>query len=222
MKVKICGITRLEDALQAVEAGADLIGYNFYPPSPRCISLTKCERIQAGLQGRGIDILTVGVFVNAPPSEVASVLDGCGLDLAQLHGGESLQDLKVLGERAFKALRPASRLEAQAQYMRLPARQEPPAALIDAYKPGQFGGTGQTGDWGIALTLSARAPILLAGGLTPLNVAESIRQVHPWGVDVASGVESEPGQKDAGKVLAFIQAAHQAAEEIILEVHRND
>jgi phosphoribosylanthranilate isomerase len=207
MKIKICGITNLDDALAAIEAGADMLGFNFYPKSPRCITTEACAEIQASITNRQSSINTVGVFVNAPADEITAVLDQCGLDLAQLSGDEPVKTLAALGERAFKALRlldPESAAEALAL---IPSRTSPPAYLVDAYRPGEYGGTGQTADWGLASDLAQRAPVLLAGGLTPDNVAEAVRQVHPWGVDVASGVEASPGKKDAGKVREFIRNA---------------
>jgi len=205
LTVKICGLTTLEDALAAVEAGADLLGFNFYPPSPRYISPAECARLAAELRKRGCSARLVGVFVNASAGEIEAILDGCALDLAQLSGDEGPELVQRLGKRAFKAIRPAGPSEPD-----YPARAEPPAYLIDAYRPGEYGGTGQTGDWRLAAELARRAPILLAGGLRSENVAAAVQQVHPWGVDVASGVESAPGRKDPDKMRAFIQSAREA------------
>ena len=222
MKIKICGITNLEDALLAVQAGADLLGFNFYPKSPRYIDPPTCAAICSHLARSDPQIRRVGVFVNLPAKAVLGILDTCGLQLAQLSGDESLSDLNVLTGRAFKAVR----LSADSFTLRdgqmdlteengldayLEARKnEAPAALVDASVPGKFGGTGQTADWGLAASLARRAPILLAGGLTPENVAEAVRKVRPWGVDVASGVEAGPGKKDPVKIRAFIQNARSA------------
>ncbi len=209
MKVKICGLTSLEDALAACEAGADLLGFNFYSASPRYILPVHCSRLVEGLRQRGCTALLVGVFVNSNASQVSAILDECHLDLAQLSGDESPRTLAQLGERAFKALRPTDRLELEASLQRFPPRSQAPAWLIDAYRPGAYGGTGQLACWDLAASLAARAPILLAGGLNPDNVAEAVSQVWPWGVDVASGVESSPGKKDAAKIAAFIKTAKQ-------------
>ena len=209
MKIKICGITHLDDALAAVEAGADMLGFNFYPPSPRHIERTTCIRLVQAIRGRGLTATMVGVFVNTPPAEVGRILDECGLDLAQLSGDEPPGDLALLGKRAFKAIRPrdaAQAVELAAVYRH---RAAPPALLADASAgAGRFGGTGQTADWGAAALLAARGPILLAGGLRPDNVAAAIAAVQPWGVDVASGVESSLGRKDEAKMRAFVRAAH--------------
>ena len=122
-------------------------------------------------------------------------------------GDEPPELLTILGDRAFKALRPASAAALNTALTLVPPRFQPPAVLMDAYHPGVFGGTGQKADWSLACDLARLKPILLAGGLTPENVAEAVRQVQPWGVDVASGVESTPGKKDAARVAAFIRAA---------------
>jgi phosphoribosylanthranilate isomerase len=205
MQIKICGIIALDDALAAADAGADLLGFNFYPPSPRYIEPQACARLVAALRSRGIGITTVGVFVNAPPAEVAAILDACGLDLAQLHGDEPPEALTDLGGRAFKAIRPATPAEGEALAAAY-ARRVPPALLVDACHPGLFGGSGQAADWGLAAALAATHPILLAGGLRPDNVAAAIARVQPWGVDVASGVETSPGRKEPTKMVEFMRA----------------
>jgi phosphoribosylanthranilate isomerase len=210
MKVKICGITNLGDAQAALEVGADLLGFNFYPTSPRFIQPKECARILDVLERGGLRtdrVTMVGVFVNATLAEVRGVLDACDLDLAQLSGDEPPEMLSALSERAFKALRPADTSALERSLALYPRRSAPPAWLVDAYRPGAFGGTGQVADWSLAAGLAARAPIFLAGGLTPENVGAAARQVRPWGVDVASGVESAPGRKDREKMIAFIRAA---------------
>jgi len=207
MNVKICGITTLDDALAAVEAGGDMLGFNFYPPSPRYIEPAACTLMVAALRARGASTTMVGVFVNMPPGRVAAILDECGLDLAQLSGDEPPSDLMMLGERAFKGIRPGDAAEAVALAARYVVRIAPPVLLVDASAgAGQFGGTGQIGDWDAAAAAAVH-PILLAGGLRPENVAAAIAAVKPWGVDVASGVESSPGRKDAAKMRAFVRAA---------------
>jgi len=208
MRVKICGLTSYEDAAAAVEAGADMLGFNFYPPSPRCIHPEDCRawvaRLRAAFSQR---VVMVGVFVNASAAEVQAILDICGLDLAQLSGDESPETLQALGERAFKALRPASPQDLTASVSRYPLCSTLPTWLIDAFRPGEYGGTGQTADWSLARELARQFPVMLAGGLRPENVDQAIAQVRPWGVDVASGVEYAPGCKDHDKMAAFIQAA---------------
>jgi phosphoribosylanthranilate isomerase len=215
MKVKICGLTNLEEALQAAEAGADMLGFNFYPPSPRYLTATQCSRMIAGLHKHGVHITTVGIFVNTPPKEIASLLDSCGLDLAQLSGDEPAEDLQSLGERAFKALHPGKTRDFLEVFQVYRSRKNPPVCLVDAYRAGAYGGTGQTANWELARSLAREQPILLAGGLTPANVGKAIAQVRPWGVDVASGVETSPGRKDLQKIRAFIQAARHPIQEPI-------
>lgn len=210
MKVKICGLTSLADALAAVDAGADMLGFNFYPPSPRSLDPAAARRIIQALRDRSVGVLMVGVFVNEAPERVLQVISDCGLDAAQLSGDEPLEDLTLIGSRAFKAIRPAdeqSALELVEKYARTGP---PPAFLLDARVTGLYGGTGQTADWALANRLSRHYPLLLAGGLTPENLPLALQQVQPWGVDVASGVESSPGKKDAGRLAAFIQAAQQS------------
>jgi phosphoribosylanthranilate isomerase len=222
VKVKVCGITSRADAQAAVRAGADLLGFIFFPQSPRYVTPERAREILNAVAPRQAGVLTVGVFVNEPPETVAQVLDFCGLDLAQLHGEEPPEALGLdrggkspLRGRAYKALRPRSleeALELAHNYAPAPPRRgggRLPAFLLDAYHPRLRGGTGQTGDWSIAASLAGRYPLLLAGGLSPANVAQAVREVRPWGVDAASGVEQAPGQKDHAALRAFIAAARQ-------------
>lgn len=213
MKIKICGLTNLDDALAATEMGADLLGFNFYPDSPRYITPEACARLLAALRLHGSSTPAVGVFVNADRSEVRRVVAACELDMVQLHGDEPPDFLAALGVPAFKAVRPRTTDEAQSARVRYAARATPPALLVDAFQPGLYGGTGAIGDWSAAAALAGQAPILLAGGLTPENVALAIAQVHPWGVDVASGVESSPGHKDQARMAAFVAAVRRGIEE---------
>ena len=211
MKVKICGITSLEDARAAVEAGADMLGFNFYMLSPRHTTPETCARITAALRGAGVGM--VGVFVNHSVEQISAIMAGWGLDQAELSGNEPAETptvLSGLGVRAFKALRPSGPEDLRRSLGRFLPPREAPAWLVDAYRAGEYGGTGATADWSLAAELAARAPLMLAGGLRPENVAEAVRQVRPWGVDVASGVESAPGKKDAQRMAAFIQAARSA------------
>ena len=216
LRIKICGLTNLDDALAAAEAGADLLGFIFYAKSPRAVDARTVAQIirelKHGSQPRltpHVSLRTVGVFVNPSLEQVVRTLDECGLDLAQLHGEETPELLTALPGRAFKALRPRDAAEAASQATRFahlgPA--DGPDLLVDAYHSTLRGGAGQTGDWQLAAGLAGQHRLLLAGGLTPDNVAQAIAQVRPWGVDVASGVEAAPGRKDHGRLRAFIAAA---------------
>jgi len=198
-KIKICGIKTVEDALAAMHAGADLIGFNFYPKSPRYIDVGQCRDIMAVMRKYG-QLTYVGVFVNASAKEVYATLETAALTLAQLHGNETVQMIQSLNGKAFKAFRGIP------QIVDGFARQEAPALLVDASVKGVYGGTGETADWSAAAILAQQYPLLLAGGLTPGNVTEAVQRVRPWGVDVASGVESAPGVKDPAKIKAFVQA----------------
>jgi phosphoribosylanthranilate isomerase len=218
MKVKICGIRTVEDALAVIEAGADMLGFNFYPDSPRYITPGDCMRLvvrlETALREEIYDVVMVGVFVNQSHEFIHAVFRDCHLDLVQLAGDEPPEILESLGESSFKALRPASMESLEEDVLRYPPRKTAPAWLVDSYRKGQYGGTGETGDWAMARVLAKRAPILLAGGLNADNVAEAIRQVGPWGVDVASGVESAPGVKDPHKVRDFIRAVRSFQQEV--------
>jgi phosphoribosylanthranilate isomerase len=198
-KIKICGIKTIDDALAAMEAGADLIGFNFYPKSPRYIDVGMCRNIMSIMRRYG-QILYVGVFVNASVEEIHATMQTCGLDLAQLHGDETSKVLQALDDKAFKAFRGIPQSVAGF------ANQDAPAFLVDASVKGVYGGSGVTADWNGAAELAKKYPLLLAGGLTPENVADAVQQVKPWGVDVASGVECRPGEKDANKMKAFVKA----------------
>ncbi len=204
-RVKICGITRLEDALLAAEMGADYLGFNFYSGSKRYIESGTCRQISAELNRRGFRIQKVGVFVNANLAEIEAILADCRLDLAQLSGDEPPDMLAGLGERGFKAIRPHSLDEARREALKLHVRNTPPALLVDAHQGGGYGGTGQTADWDTAAELARQYPLFLAGGLTPENLSQALSRVRPWGVDVASGVERMPGIKDQAKMTAFIK-----------------
>jgi phosphoribosylanthranilate isomerase len=230
MKVKICGITTLADALAAIDAGAELLGFNCYPQSPRYIAPQACTQIVSAItdyvlrianptKRKTHSVILIGVFVNAPAAEITATLDACGLHLAQLHGDEPPEMLAALGKRAFKALRPVD-ADALANALRnYPPRSDAPTYLIDAYHPTMYGGAGQIGNWSLATMLAEQSPVLLAGGLTPANVATAVAQVMPWGVDVASGVESSPGVKDHAKMRAFIQNAKKANQQKSKGIH---
>jgi len=190
----------LNDALAAIEAGADYLGFNFYRRSVRFIEKRACAEMTSVLKKEHTQIKLVGVFVNALVEEIKDILDTCSLDLAQLHGDETAEMLKALDGKAYKAFRGIP--ESLDGFV----RSESPAFLVDASVKGVYGGSGVTADWNGAAELAQKYPLLLAGGLTPENVAEAVRQVKPWGVDVASGVESAPGEKDASKMKAFVRA----------------
>ncbi|MCX7691596.1 phosphoribosylanthranilate isomerase [Thermoflexus sp.] len=225
--VKICGITTLEDARIAVAAGADALGFVFYPKSPRFISPEQAAAIAAALRREAPWVRQVGVFVNEPVHRVREWMEAIGLDWAQLHGDEPPEAVAALADRAYKVLRlrpPASegRLED-------PPDPEPyrgqlpdgPTLGVDAWHPAAYGGTGWRADWEIAATWARIHRLLLGGGLSPENIVEAILRVRPWGVDVSSGVEREPGRKDAGKVQAFIARARQAFQSLRVG-HRSD
>jgi phosphoribosylanthranilate isomerase len=202
-RIKICGIKTIKDAVAAIEAGADLIGFNFYPKSPRYVEVGMCRNIMSVVRQRG-RVACVGVFVNASLAEIYATMDTCGLGLAQLHGDETPEFMKALAGHAYKAFRGIPTAIEGFE------RQDVPAFLVDAAVKGLYGGSGITADWDGAAKLAKQYPLLLAGGLTPENVADAVRQVMPWGVDVASGVESAPGEKDAGKMVEFVKAVRAA------------
>lgn len=217
VKVKICGIRTLDEALAVIEAGADILGFNFYPNSPRYIKPGDCMRLVVRLETLMREdmakMILVGVFVNAVPAFIHAVFRDCHLDNIQLSGDEPPEVLVQLGERAFKVLRPTTEEELFQAVSRYPKRTMAPEWLIDTYRPGQYGGTGQPVDWNLARKLADQSPIILAGGLRPDNVQVALRQVRPWGVDVASGVESAPGVKDPIKVAEFVKAVRAFTEE---------
>ena len=199
-KIKICGIKTLEDALAAIDAGVDYLGFNFYRRSVRFIEKRACAEITSVLKKEHSRIKLVGVFVNSLVEEIKDILDTCSLDMAQLHGDETAEMLKALDGKAFKAFRGIP--ESIDGFV----RSESPVFLVDASVKGVYGGSGVTADWNGAAELAQKYPLLLAGGLTPENVAEAVRRVKPWRVDVASGVESAPGEKDASKMKALVKA----------------
>ena len=200
--IKICGITTPADALQAADLGATHLGLNFYAGSPRAVNFFQAQAISRAVRLRQNPPVLVGVFVNEDPSVMQAALDYAYLDLAQLSGDEPPEVFDALAGRAYRAYRLAPG-EALTPTQVRPA---PPALLLDANLKGQYGGTGHTTDWSTAAVLARHYPLFLAGGLTPANVADAITAVQPWGVDVASGVESAPGVKDPEKLAAFIAA----------------
>jgi phosphoribosylanthranilate isomerase len=205
-KIKICGIKTVTDALAAMDAGADMIGFNFYPKSPRYVEVGMVRNIMSVVRQDG-RAKSVGVFVNASVAEILATMETLGLNLAQLHGDETIDMLNQLDGKGFKAFRGIP--ESVAGFV----RSEAPAFLVDASVKGVYGGSGITADWDGAAELAKKYPLLLAGGLTPENVAEAVRRVQPWGVDVASGVESAPGEKDARKMKAFVRVVRLASRD---------
>lgn len=220
MKVKICGVKTYDDAMRIIDAGADLIGFNFYPESPRYITPGDCMRLtvrlETALRDRLAKVMLIGVFVNSERDNMHAIFRDCHLDMIQLSGDEPPEVLEYLGERAYKVVRPTSADELARIVETYPLRKLAPAWMVDTYRPGEYGGTGQTADWSLARQLAREMPIVLAGGLRADNVAEAIRQVNPWGVDVASGVESAPGVKDMEKVRQFIHAVRACTQEVAL------
>lgn len=205
--VKICGITRPEDAEMCVRAGARWLGLNFWPEAPRGVDRLRGRVVAAAARRADPSVVLVGVFVNQPARDIEAVVDAVGLDLVQLHGDESPEFTRRFGDRAIKALRPAGEHE-------LPEldRFACPSILLDS-RSGAYGGSGVVGDWPLAARAvrASGKQIVLAGGLTPDNVADAVRAVRPFAVDVASGVESAPGVKDPDRVARFVRAALEAA-----------
>jgi phosphoribosylanthranilate isomerase len=199
VRIKICGITNIEDALMAVEAGADALGFVFFQGSLRFILPEQAADIIRILPPF---VQTVGLFVNEEQATVNLLSDQCGLDIVQLHGEESPEYCQAVNRRVIKAFRvkDASTLEETTSY-------RVAGCLLDAWSPAAYGGTGTTFNWDIAAKAAASQRIILAGGLTPENVSEAIKLVRPYAVDVSSGVESAPGRKDASLVRKFISVA---------------
>lgn len=199
VKVKICGITNIEDALHAAGCGADALGFVFFEKSPRCLTPEAARGIIAKLPPF---VAAVGLFVNESPERIRQIADFCGLDLLQLHGDEGPADCDYAPRRVVKALRvkDAASLEGHAAYA-------VSALLLDAWVVGAYGGTGERFNWELAAAVARQRPVILAGGLTAENVAEAVRTVRPYGVDVSSGIEASPGKKDPAKVEAFIRNA---------------
>ena len=199
-RVKICGITSVADGRAAVEAGADAIGFIFYEKSPRCVALETAAEISKSLPPF---VMRVGVFVNAPEEFVTRAIADCGLTMLQFHGDETPDFCTQFGLMSMKAFR----MHGPETLEELP-KYETDAYLLDAYSSTTLGGSGEKFNWDLAVEAQKFGkPIFLAGGLTPGNVADAIRKVRPFGVDVSSGVERAPGKKDHEKVKTFIAAA---------------
>ncbi len=209
VRVKVCGLTSVADALACAAAGVDRVGLNFHPGSPRRIDPGLAAEIVAALPA---SCVAVGLFVDRPPDEVARVAERVGVTDVQLHGSEPAEDLVALSHlrviRAFR-LGDDAAVEAMIDYLRHATRlgRPPDSVLVDGYVAGQAGGTGQSISTVLLDCLPPLPRLVLAGGLTPENVAGRVARVRPWMVDVASGVESSPGHKDAARVAAFVAAA---------------
>lgn len=202
MDVKICGLTNLDDARAALEAGADYLGFVLYPKSPRGITMVKLARIADSLPR---EARLVGIFVNESRETVERVASVCRLHAVQIHGDESPETFAGLAWPVWRAVR-----WQDAGWRPAPGGWSAERYVADAPSPG-YGGTGECGDWTAAAALARQQRVMLAGGLTPDNVVAAIRAVHPLGVDVASGVEQAPGRKDVRKVEAFVRRAREAA-----------
>ncbi len=202
-RIKICGITSASDARAAAAAGADAIGLVFYPPSPRAVTPAQAAEIVRALPPF---VTAVGLFVDPAPAEVEATLAACPLGLLQFHGDEPPGLCERFGRPYLKAIRVRAGvdlLESLAPYGAAAGW------LLDAYRPGEYGGTGATFDWGL-IPRGLGRPVVLSGGLTPENVAEAVRRVRPWAVDVSSGVESAKGIKDAARIAAFVAGVRHA------------
>ena len=203
VRSKICGITRIEDALAAVEAGADAIGLVFYGKSPRAVGV---EQAAAIVQALPPFVTTVGLFVDMPRDQLQQLLQRLPLDLLQFHGDESPADCEAHGRPYIKALRVRPGEDVAAAMAPYSGAR---GILLDTFVEGVPGGTGASFDWSLVPENAAK-PIILAGGLDADNVAAAIRQVRPYAVDVSGGVEASKGIKDAGKIRAFVQAVRDA------------
>jgi phosphoribosylanthranilate isomerase len=200
VRIKICGVTNLEDARLAADLGAHALGFIFYPKSPRAVRPEVAREIIDNLPPF---IMTVGVFVDEEAAMVRGIAETAGLDWVQLHGKESPEYCRSLGRRVIKGFR----IKDPSSLALLPDyRGSVQAFLLDTYKAGTAGGTGETFDWALARRAGELGPIILAGGLTPANVAPAIQAAQPAAVDVASGVEAEPGKKDPEKLKKFFEA----------------
>ncbi len=199
VKLKVCGITSLADALAAVDCGAVYLGFNFYQKSPRYIAPSAASEIIERLPR---EIITVGVFVNEPrPEKVIEILQTSGAQMAQLHGDEDARYCESVGAtRVIKALRAGRDFEAR-NVLEYPAA----AILLDAYDKNLYGGTGKTANWDIAREAATLTKLFLAGGISPENIADAVRAVKPFAVDVNSGVESAPGRKEVAKLQKIAQ-----------------
>ena len=199
VKVKVCGMTSLKDALVAVEVGADAVGFIFYKKSPRSVTMKTVREIVLELPPF---VDTVGVFVDETAEQINKIADYCNLDIIQLHGDESPTFCKKIRRKVIKAFRIKDM-----QSVKKISNFQVSGFLLDTFSENLHGGTGKVFDWNLALPAKKFGPVIMAGGLTPNNVQQAVRQIRPYGVDVCSGVESEPGIKDHKKVRAFLNNA---------------
>jgi phosphoribosylanthranilate isomerase len=203
LTIKICGITNVDDGIAAAQAGANAVGFMFYEASPRHVTIDAVEEIARQLPTH---VMRVGVFVNADAGFVFSAMTRCLLNLLQFHGDEPSDFCRQFGAMSMKAFKIKD-----AQSLELLPSYHTDAFLLDSCVPGMQGGTGEKFNWDLAIEAKKLGrPIFLAGGLTPQNVAEAVRAVRPFGIDVSSGVESAPGRKDHAKIREFIRAARNA------------
>jgi phosphoribosylanthranilate isomerase len=203
IKIKICGITSLDDALAAAAAGADALGFNFYKKSPRCIEPQKAAEIIEQLPPF---IVPVGIFVNEREDRIREILASTGIQAVQFHGDESPEFCQRFGGRVIKAFQVKDKESLQNM-----AHYRVGAFLLDSYRDDVRGGTGVAFDWHLAVVAKTFGKVILAGGLTPENVAEAVKLVQPYGVDVAGGVEKEKGVKDHAKLKKFITEVRRAS-----------
>ena len=205
-RVKICGITRVEDAVSAVNAGVDAIGLVFYAPSPRYVTVAQAQLIMAAIPPF---VSVVGLFVNAPQTEIESVLSKVRLHIVQYHGDETESDCQQINLPYYKAIR----VKADTNLLQCEvAFSSAQALLLDTYSEAAVGGTGQVFDWSL-IPKNLTKPVILAGGLTQYNVAAAIQQARPYAVDVSGGVEQSKGIKDAAKMAEFLQAVAKSRSE---------
>lgn len=207
-RIKICGLTRPEDAVAAVQAGADAVGLVFYPPSPRAVDIETAASVVAAVPAF---VTVTALFVNPTVDEVQKVLDSVRIDLLQFHGDEEDDFCRQFRHPYIKAIRVRQASDVVASCMRFPGAL---AVLLDSYKPGIPGGTGETFDWSLVPQAQTK-PIILAGGLTAENVAAAITQVRPFAVDVSGGVEAAKGIKDHGKITAFVDEVYRVDQQSI-------
>lgn len=212
IKIKICGVTTVEDVAFAAACGVDALGLNFYPKSPRFLSTAQAEDL---LEEWPMFVSAVGLFVDTPDDTIRETMSRHGLHAAQTYPKESESSTldRTTHIPAFR-VQDRSTLAIVSEYV---SRHRPAAVLLDSFVPGSMGGTGHPAPWELLAGFDPGVPVILAGGLTPDNVAEAVRIVKPWGVDVASGVEAAPGKKDRGKVRAFIQTVRAVETSISLE-----
>jgi phosphoribosylanthranilate isomerase len=199
IKVKICGITNLEDALTAAEAGADALGFNFYAKSPRYVSYEKARKIVESLPPF---VSKVGIFVNESRQKIEEAIEQVGLDFIQLHGDEKPEACESFRCKVIKAFRADQSIDHVRRYSSISA------ILLDSLHNGSYGGTGQAFNWDLAISFKEiKKPIILSGGLDPDNIVQAIQKVTPYGVDASSRLEERPGKKDSSLVREFIRKA---------------